>query len=303
MTGPTTTATAATADGATKRPSASGSSSNGGGGKFGWVRRLMTRTSRTAIGPKASSHHHHHPHPHPQEQEQEPAPVDEAGSIGASRRSVTSSVELEEDVDDDGPEEQTEATANQTATTTSSSGNTGQSRVQIIASDRPPASLVSGDNESVGSASKRRSNSQFTVPSVSRTSITTVSPSIQSSDAASTNTQPSSSLAPLQQTPTSGTGGMDTASVITIASSSKHHSRRSFDTNASTMAIAPESLLSRGGSMDSLPNKSLTSSRHLSTASPSFKTDDDDVSIQSGAIVGGNTQSPVVDDASSSHWK
>lgn len=253
----------------------------------------MTRTSRTAIGPKANSHH--------------PQPVDE-GSVDDGlngRRSQSSSVELEDEIIDD---EQTEATANQTATTTTttSSVNTGQSRVQIIASDRPPANYVSGDNESVGSASKRRSNSQFTVPSVSRTSITTVSPSIQSSDAASTNTQPSSSLAPLQQTPTSGTGGgMDTASVITIASSSKHHSRRSFDTNASTMAIAPESLLSRGGSMDSLPNKSLTSSRHLSTASPSFKTDDDDVSIQSGAIVGGHTQSqsPVVDDASSSHWK
>lgn len=258
----------------------------------------MTRTSRTAIGPKAATASGAQGHQQQQQQQE----TDE-GPIDGGRRSRTSSVELEDEMmDAEEGGEQTEATANQTATTTTNSSvNTGQSRVQIIASDRPPASYVSGDNESVGSASKRRSNSQFTVPSVSRTSITTVSPSIQSSDAASTNTQPSSSLAPLQQTPTSG--GMDTASVITIASSSKHHSRRSFDTNASTMAIAPESLLSRGGSMDSLPNKSLTSSRHLSTASPSFKTDDDDVSIQSGAIVGGATQSPIVDDASSSHWK
>lgn len=73
----------------------------------------------------------------------------------------------------------------------------------------------------VSSVKRRRSNSNFTVPSVSRTSITTVS---------------DSSLLFV---------GMDTASVVTIASSSKRRHRRSFDTNASTRAIAPESIFSR----------------------------------------------------------
>lgn len=44
----------------------------------------------------------------------------------------------------------------------------------------------------------------------------------------------------------------DTASIITIASSTRQRGRRSFDTNASTRAIAPESIRSRG-SFDSLP--------------------------------------------------
>lgn len=131
------------------------------------------------------------------------------------------------------------------STESGAGGRTPHSRVQIVET-RPE------DSESEGS--KRRSNSQFTVPSISRTSITTVAPSVLSSDTgetASVHTQPL-----LGRAISGGTAG-DNASVVTIASSSKHYSQRraSFDTNASTMAIAPESLrhLSRGNSVDSIP--------------------------------------------------
>lgn len=48
------------------------------------------------------------------------------------------------------------------------------------------------------------------------------------------------------------TGPQDTASVVTLASSTRQLQRQSFDTNASTRAIAPESLRSRN-SLESLP--------------------------------------------------
>lgn len=167
------------------------------------------------------------------------------------------------------------------------SGSGSGRRVDVRNSSGATASsVVTDDSESISSRanatneSKRRSNSNFTIPSVSRSSITTVSPSVlsQQDDAVSiTNTIPqagsiTSNL--LQSYP------VDTASVITIASSSKHLNRRSFDTNASTMAIAPESIMSRRGSAESLLVKSITSSsRHRITASPSIHRqfgDDDD---------------------------
>jgi hypothetical protein len=133
-----------------------------------------------------------------------------------------------------------------------------QTRVQIVDS-RPHR----GDAESLGSSSKRRSNSNFTVPSISRTSITTVSPSL--SDNASTHTVPSLSTVHQNHLHHNLHSLMDAASVITIASSSKkHHRRSSFDTNASTRAIAPESILSRtsidSSSFMAAPTKSIASS-------------------------------------------
>lgn len=143
------------------------------------------------------------------------------------------------------------------------SADSRPSRVQILESSRQKYSHKSGvdsaDNESLASKAtgsiKRRSNSNFTVPSISKTSITTMS------DAGSTHTIPSS-LLPFHQQQL-----LETASIITIASSSKQNNRRSFDTNASTMALAPESLLSRNGSIDSYahqPAKSIASSRKVS---------------------------------------
>lgn len=143
------------------------------------------------------------------------------------------------------------------------SADSRPSRVQILESSRQKYSHKSGvdsaDNESLASKAtgsiKRRSNSNFTVPSISKTSITTMS------DAGSTHTIPSS-LLPFHQQQL-----LETASIITIASSSKQNNRRSFDTNASTMALAPESILSRNGSIDSYahqPAKSIASSRKVS---------------------------------------
>lgn len=168
------------------------------------------------------------------------------------------------------------------------SSNTRLSRVQIIdtqpdgESPRPskPESTSTDDT-----SPKFRSNSTFTVPSVARTSMTTVSPSPSSN--ASTATAPLTSLAPVafQQlhhgdgsASASASGrNIDTASVITIASSSKWHSRRSFDTNASTMALAPESILSRTESMDSasMVGGSGTAAKSVTSSNRLFDSDQD----------------------------
>lgn len=129
------------------------------------------------------------------------------------------------------------------------------------------------------SSFKRRSNSQFTVPSISRTSITTISPSLISADTASVHTGPLVGTLILAAT-TSGQHphsalaaqhALDTASIVTLASSSKHRRRRSFDTNASIRAIAPESIKSRRGSLDSLPLTSTATIRSYAASSVSLR--------------------------------
>uniref|UniRef100_A0A060T875 ARAD1D01452p n=1 Tax=Blastobotrys adeninivorans TaxID=409370 RepID=A0A060T875_BLAAD len=228
--------------------------------RFGWVKRLMNRSSsKPPPGEQQSTH--------PQLQElHEPttAPPSTPPSGTATRidpeRPQMSALQRPSRRSEDSREMEPEwdgradsagsITGSMTgsipeSTGSGAGGRTPHSRVQIVET-RPE------DSESEGS--KRRSNSQFTVPSISRTSITTVAPSVLSSDTgetASVHTQPL-----LGRAISGGTAG-DNASVVTIASSSKHYSQRraSFDTNASTMAIAPESLrhLSRGNSVDSIP--------------------------------------------------
>ncbi|KAF5103026.1 hypothetical protein D0Z00_000004 [Geotrichum galactomycetum] len=105
------------------------------------------------------------------------------------------------------------------------------------------------DQSSSHSSLKGRSNSNFTVPSISRTSITTLdtAPSLHGTVILATT-----ATSPMQGPTFLGPAG-DTASIVTLASSSKHWRRRSFDTNASTRGIAPESIRSRRGSLESLP--------------------------------------------------
>ncbi|KAF5118561.1 hypothetical protein DV454_000388 [Geotrichum candidum] len=105
------------------------------------------------------------------------------------------------------------------------------------------------DQSSSHSSFKGRSNSNFTVPSISRTSITTLDTAPSQHGAVILG---NTATSPMQGPTLLGPAG-DNASIVTLASSSKHWRRRSFDTNASTRGIAPESIRSRRGSLESLP--------------------------------------------------
>lgn len=162
------------------------------GRKFSWVRRLVTRR----------------PSPPP------------CTSNGSTSFSVPSSP--------------TGANTNAATVNTSIDGNAianvlTTDSTESTAADEPRA-LSARDTESTHSdahslsspTSEPCSNSNFTVPSISRTSVTTVV----------------STAAPTVNTINNH---LDTASIVTLASSSKHRRRRSWDTNASIRAIAPGS--------------------------------------------------------------
>ena len=191
------------------------------------------------------------------------------------------------------------------------SGSEGNSPSPVslihFTSDNEPRHMHHGDEDNEEeeeedydsrSSFKRRSNSNFTVPSISRTSITTISPSLISADTASIHTGPlvgtlflatttqqqqqhhgtlttataATAASSLFTTTSAGaTHSLDTASIVTLASSSKHRHRRSFDTNASTRAIAPESIRSRRGSLESLPLTSTATIRSYATSSVSLR--------------------------------
>lgn len=221
-------------------------------GRFGWVRRLI-RSKTVSIPPSVDEsngsrynstysrqpEHHSDGNHHSDDNHSDDNHSDSAYSGSRHRYRGSQGTEVTE-----GTVAMNEYPSSVVSLSQNSDGLSGSpgesrpSRVQIVET-RPQNK---SDCESVfssthDSTSKRRSNSNFTVPSISRTSITTVSPSI--SETGSIHTIPSSLVTPL------GSNLVDTASVVTIASSSKHHHRSSFDTNASTRAIAPDSILMR----------------------------------------------------------
>ncbi|KAK9468229.1 hypothetical protein V1512DRAFT_259028 [Lipomyces arxii] len=108
------------------------------------------------------------------------------------------------------------------------------------------------------SRSARHRKSKLTPSSTTGTPVSVRSPSILSSSSSTNNTSvltnPSAWLPSLASAAgsinTSYQFHMDNASILTLASSSKRR-RKSIDTNASTRALAPESLF--GGSRESLP--------------------------------------------------
>ncbi|KAK9378378.1 uncharacterized protein V2V93DRAFT_376059 [Kockiozyma suomiensis] len=152
----------------------------------------------------------------------------------------------------------------------SSSGNYvfsnvfGESSVQW-----PPLSTTASACSSTTGGGRTRATGSFVTSTTATTGSTARSPSILSSSSSATNnTIPSSLMTVPPPVPAinyaqsahnpshySGhqqhfLGAYDSASVMTLASSSKRR-RKSVDTNASTRALAPESLF--GGSRESLP--------------------------------------------------
>lgn len=248
--------------------------------KFSWVRRLVARRTGAPLSVNSESNGSNNGAIF------RPTPAESSVAFRQPEQQQNQRSQ------EDGPHPSFAAisSGNSTSSSTTSSNRSAHPQQQQVttvsaASPAAAATVVVDDQSSSHSSLKRRSNSNFTVPSISRTSITTLdtTPSLHGTVILATT-----ATSPTQGPILLGTGGgntnmLDTASIVTLASSSKRRRRRSFDTNASTRGIAPESIRSRRGSLDSLPLTTATirsvprfQALDLDSESEAATTDDED---------------------------
>lgn len=249
--------------------------------KFSWVRRLVARRTGAPLSVNGESNGSNNG------ANSRPAPAESSVAFRQPEQR-----QQNQRLQEDGPHPSFAPSSNghstnSSMTSSNRSAHPQQQQITTVSAAIPAAAatVVVDDQSSSHSSLKRRSNSNFTVPSISRTSITTLdtTPSLHGTVILATTATSPTQGPILLGTSGGNTNMLDTASIVTLASSSKRRRRRSFDTNASTRGIAPESIRSRRGSLDSLPLTTATirsvprfQALDLDSESEATTTDDED---------------------------